>query len=207
MLYLLVYHVFGQASWWFLGILDRICLKRRVPEQFLERWLCNFASAGFLHHIYRMLDEHMIAVFYLLISHSLIPWTLTTLGQQWAMWWERHMQAHNNCTNKWHSGNYRDGPDRTTGRLPIDLTLSSPKSDDGGGHWSGRTKKQKYVRQIRSHQNRDGCRRWRNIRGRISEPCLYISVGLLPLHMRGWMSSITLEFEMIIIFSFIWRVF
>ena len=47
----------------------------------------------------------------------------------------------------------------------IDLTLLSLKFDDGGGHWDGRKWKQKYFGKIRSYQNRDGCRRWENIRG------------------------------------------
>ena len=37
--------------------------------------------------------------------------------------------------------------------------------------------KQKYIGQIRSHQNQDGCRRRRNIRGRIAEACLYFKIS------------------------------
>ena len=63
--------------------------------------------------------------------------------------------------------------DRTTGPLFIDLTLSSLKFDDWGGHRNDGTWKQKDIGQIRSRQNHDGCRWWRNIGGRISEACLY----------------------------------
>ena len=76
--------------------------------------------------------EHVIAVFYLLISHSLIPWTLSALSQRWSnvMW------ATSACGVHTIRVTYCD---RTTGHLPNDSTLSSPKSDDGGGHLNGRT--------------------------------------------------------------------
>ena len=61
--------------------------------------------------------------------------------------------------------------DRTTGHLFIDLTLSSPKFDDGGGHRNDKHRSKNG--QIRSRQNQDGYRRRRNIGGRNSEACLY----------------------------------
>ena len=51
-------------------------------------------------------------------------------------------------------GGQRDG---TTGHLSIDLTLSSQEFDDGGGHLNDGTWKQKYIGQIRSRPNHDGC--------------------------------------------------
>ena len=53
-------------------------------------------------------------------------------------------------TEIWWRGGQRDG---TTGHLFIDLTLSSPKFDDGGGHRNDAPWKQKYIGQIRSRQN------------------------------------------------------
>ena len=88
--------------------------------------------------------EHAIAVFYLLISHSLIPWPLSqALSQRWGIV-TRAKSARPQSLNMGlqthgvHAISVTDR-DRTEGHLCIDLTLSSRKSDDGGGHRNGRT--------------------------------------------------------------------
>ena len=61
---------------------------------------------------------------------------LSALSQRWG----NVMRATSACvqTHGIHTIDVTDR-DRKTGHLPIDLTLSSPKSDDGGGHRNGRT--------------------------------------------------------------------
>ena len=72
---------FDQASWWFLGILGRVSLKRRVSQislHILERWLCNLAFGRFLHHIFRSFDVYFCFKSY--VTKTLVPITLFYMG-------------------------------------------------------------------------------------------------------------------------------